>query len=146
MADSTSAGSSGADLPSTLSEHPAFCASAANRAVTPPTTDLDGSNQTPKEPTWNSSSYFAPSSRDFQSEGPRPDSPAQAAHGARTGAEILRRLSLVQPVKPQSLDIDPREVHPGLQLSGGVISATFAVPYSFKHRFGADWVSHIFAR
>lgn len=88
-------------------------------------------------PQWNANSYFAPK------DGPRPESPTEAAAGARSGEDLLRRLSLIgDPVgKPDLADVDPRAAHPGLNLSGGVISATFCVPYQIGYSPGLDWVS-----
>jgi trehalose 6-phosphate synthase/phosphatase len=70
-------------------------------------------------------------------------SPAQAASGASSGPELLRRLSLVggahlTPTTPVS---NPMADHPGLQLTGRIISATFCIPYRVVHHPGADWVS-----
>jgi len=90
---------------------------------------------------WNANSYFAPreDSAAPSSKNP-PDSPSQAAAGARTGAELLRRLSLVDIIKPEVADSDPRAVHPSLNLTGRLISATFAIPHALTFRGGADWV------
>ena len=38
------------------------------------------------------------------------------------------------------VEIDPRTAHPGLHLSGNVISATFTIPYKIGYNAGADWV------
>ena len=46
--------------------------------------------------------------------------------------DLLRRMSIKQPE-------DPREAHPGLKLTGNVISATFAMPRSITFN-GNDWV------
>src|SRR5215469_9791532 len=53
-----------------------------------------------------------------------PQSPSEASASAKTGRELLRRLSL-----QDRADLDPRAVHPSLNLSGSIISATFCVPY-----------------
>lgn len=73
-------------------------------------------------------------------------SPMEAASGAKTNHEVLRRMSLSTPGinRRESLslsEIDPRAAYPGLNLSGGIISATFCIPHSLKYRKGADWVS-----
>ena len=64
--------------------------------------------------------------------------------GAQDGHEILRRLSMSSGAQSrQSLsDTDPVAANPSLGLSGGVISATFCIPYSVEYRKGADraWV------
>jgi trehalose 6-phosphate synthase/phosphatase len=93
-----------------------------------------------KTPHWNANSYFAPRQPSAQTSTERPDSPTEVAKGARTGAELLRRLSLVNSVtQPEAMDIDPQVSHPGLRLSGNVISATVCIPYSVGMRFGGDW-------
>jgi trehalose 6-phosphate synthase/phosphatase len=72
-------------------------------------------------------------------------SPSDAAAGAKTNNEILRRMSLSSPGlqrKDSLLDVDPRAANPTLGLSGGVISATFCIPHSLLHRKNLDWVSH----
>lgn len=86
-------------------------------------------------PQWNANSYFAP-----KDEG-RASSPTEVAAGARSGEELLRKLSLMQdPSYKQDLaDVDPRAAHPGLNLSGRIISATFAVPYNIGFSPGNDW-------
>ncbi|KAF2268425.1 hypothetical protein CC78DRAFT_551295 [Lojkania enalia] len=87
-------------------------------------------------PQWNANSYFSP-----KEEG-RAESPAEAAAGAQTGDELLKRLSLIPDKAAEGkdlADLDPRAAHPGLNLSGRVISATFTVPYNVKYSPGADW-------
>ena len=66
-------------------------------------------------------------------------SPVDIAKGARSGKELLRRLSLVDSRGAESLDVDPRTAHPGLRLSGNVISATFCIPYQLTHGPGGEW-------
>lgn len=71
-------------------------------------------------------------------------SPSDAASGAKSHHEILRRMSLSSPGlqrKDSLVDVDPRAANPSLGLSGGVISATFCIPHSLQLRSGADWVS-----
>lgn len=66
----------------------------------------------------------------------------QAATGARTGEDLLRRLSLTgSQSKPDLGGIDPRTAHPGLGLSGNILSATFAVPYKVGYTASGEWVS-----
>ncbi|KAL5323069.1 hypothetical protein ACEPPN_007597 [Leptodophora sp. 'Broadleaf-Isolate-01'] len=69
-------------------------------------------------------------------------SPSDAAAGATSNHEILRRMSLNagQQRRDSLADIDPRAANPSLNLSGGVISATFCIPHSLKYRKGADWI------
>lgn len=70
-------------------------------------------------------------------------SPSEAASGAKSNQEILRRMSFAGPrERRESLsDVDPRAAHPSLGLSGGLISATFCIPHSLRFRKGADWVT-----
>jgi trehalose 6-phosphate synthase/phosphatase len=71
-----------------------------------------------------------------------PMSPADAASGATSGPELLRRLSLIggAHLTPATPVIDPRADHPGLQLTGRIISASLCIPYKVAHQAGADWV------
>lgn len=68
-----------------------------------------------------------------------PSSAQEAANGAKNGEDILRRLSLTGS-KPDFDSIDPRTAHPGLGLSGNIISATFAVPYKVGYTTSGEWV------
>jgi trehalose 6-phosphate synthase/phosphatase len=70
-------------------------------------------------------------------------SPTEAASGATSNRDILRRMSLTGGRKRTHsiAEIDPRAANPTLSLSGGIISATFCIPYSLQYRKGADWVS-----
>lgn len=71
-----------------------------------------------------------------------PMSPADAASGATSGPELLRRLSLIggAHLTPATPVIDPRADYPGLQLTGRIISASLCIPYKVAHQAGADWV------
>jgi trehalose 6-phosphate synthase/phosphatase len=72
-------------------------------------------------------------------------SPSDAASGARSHHDILRRMSLSSQTQQRHdslADVDPRAANPSLALSGGVISATFCIPHSLQLRSGADWVSN----
>jgi trehalose 6-phosphate synthase/phosphatase len=70
-------------------------------------------------------------------------SPSEAAAGAASGHDILRRMSLTgnRQRKDSLSNIDPRVANPSLSLSGSVISATFCIPHSLQYRKGSDWVS-----
>lgn len=57
-----------------------------------------------------------------------------------SGQELLRRLSLTGYASPMSPEIDPRSQHPGLKLSGRLISAAFCIPYKVHHQAGSNWV------
>lgn len=130
--------------------HPALHPSITNVPVTPAFdgVDVDESPemQTPTQdsqpsgPQWNANSYFAPR------EGTKaPDSPTRFASGARSPADLLRRLSLIDGNRPTIPEVDPREAHPGLHLSGGIISATFCIPHSVGFNSGSAWVRTLFA-
>ena len=69
-------------------------------------------------------------------------SPTEAAHGASSGQEILRRMSLAggRARSESIVDLDPKSSNPALGLSGGIISATFCIPHSLRYRKGQDWV------
>lgn len=66
-------------------------------------------------------------------------SPVEVARKASSGRDLLRRLSLASE-SPMLPEIDPREEHPGLNLSGRLISATFCIPYKLNFQSGSDWV------
>lgn len=77
---------------------------------------------------------------DSDSDSSSPATPEQAAKHSHSGKELLRRLSLVG-VSPQEIpETDPRELYPGLRLSGRIISAAFCMPYKLYFKSGSDWV------
>ncbi|KAF1963334.1 hypothetical protein CC80DRAFT_397352 [Byssothecium circinans] len=135
------------------SDHPALQPSVTNVPVTPGVhlagqsayIDPTATEESPKltfdpntaspGPSWNANSYFAPKGESS------PSSPAEVAAGAKSREELLRRFSLVKEpsFKEDLADVDPRAAHPNLNLSGRVISATFAVPYSIGYDEGKDW-------
>jgi trehalose 6-phosphate synthase/phosphatase len=94
-----------------------------------------------EQPTEDAESYFN------EAQKASPDSPTQAAAGARTSEELLRRLSLppggaiVREVK----SYNPRSRYSSLNLSGRIISATFVLPFSLKLSEGGNWVCHFYA-
>jgi trehalose 6-phosphate synthase/phosphatase len=94
-------------------------------------------DKTSPGPSWSANSYFSPKQED------RAASPTEAAAGAKSGEELLRRLSGVQDpsasYKQDLADVDPRAAHPELNLSGRVISATFTVPYNVAYAPGQDF-------
>ncbi|KAF2687925.1 glycosyltransferase family 20 protein [Lentithecium fluviatile CBS 122367] len=152
MAPPATRPSQGSPEPVEDDTHPALHPSVTNVPVTPgvhlaghsayfePESDqntklpFDPENVTPG-PQWNANSYFAPK------EEAQAGSPTEAAAGARSGEELLRKLSVIKdPTFKQDLaDVDPRAAHPALNLSGRVISATFAVPYNLGYSPGNDW-------
>lgn len=93
---------------------------------------------TDNTPQWNAN-YIAPTT---PSKARRPSSPSEAAAGATSPKDILRRLSLASQGTQQSeaTGVDPREAHPQLGLSGNVISATFCVPYKINYASSGGWV------
>jgi trehalose 6-phosphate synthase/phosphatase len=131
--------------PEPIEPHPALHPSITSVPVTPGVHlaghsayfEPEVSAETPStgNPSWNPNSYFSP-----KADGP-PESPTEAAAGARSGQDLLRRLSLIPDpsFKKELADLDPRAAHPGLNLSGRVISATFALPYSIGHTHDKDW-------
>lgn len=66
--------------------------------------------------------------------------PSTGRRRMSSGQELLRRLSLTGDASPMSPEIDPRSQHPGLKLSGRLISAAFCIPYKVYHQSGSDWV------
>ncbi|GAB1196081.1 glycosyltransferase family 20-domain-containing protein [Aspergillus pseudonomiae] len=85
-------------------------------------------------------SYFAvaPGERaSSESSNATPTTPAQAAKDVRSRIELLRRLSLRE--TPKVLEEDLRQQHPGLRLSGRIISAAFCIPYKVYYRRGSYW-------
>lgn len=77
---------------------------------------------------------------DGDADASSPATPERAAKHSRSGKELLRRLSLVG-VSPQEIpETDPRELYPGLRLSGRIISAAFCMPYKLYFNSGSDWV------
>jgi hypothetical protein len=93
----------------------------------------------------DSQSYFTHDISKLQQPMAQPSSaqsPSEAASGAKSNRDILRRMSLAGgPKRQDSLnDIDPRAAFSSLGLSGGIISATFCIPHSLQYRKGADWV------
>lgn len=66
-------------------------------------------------------------------------SETKPAGRASSGVDLLRRLSLTSD-SPMSPETDPRTQHPGLHLSGRLISAAFCIPYKLNFRSGSDWV------
>jgi len=102
----------------------------------PPVNVVEGTKQHNEDPSWNSNSCFV--SRKTGASEPY----SEAAKGARTGEELLGRLSLgPEAFKKRDLaDIDPRAAHPNLHLSGQIISVTFCVPYDIGFAPDVVWV------
>ncbi|KAJ5738284.1 Trehalose-phosphatase [Penicillium malachiteum] len=86
-------------------------------------------------------SYFA-SISGASTEGLDPSdvsAPEDSQRRNSSGQDLLRRLSLVGQSSPVLPDVDPRVQHPGLKLSGRVISAAFCIPYKLHHKADSDW-------
>jgi trehalose 6-phosphate synthase/phosphatase len=118
------------------SGHPCLQPSVVNVPVTPgihpgeyeyESPENNGGNQSP-------TSYFSPARR----RGVMAQSPSEAASGATSNREILRRMSLTG--QDPMIEADPRAANPSLGLSGGIISATFCIPHALHYRKGSDWV------
>lgn len=128
--------------------HPALHPSVTNVPVTPgsftevKTEEPESLSEKPLQaddgPQWNAKSYFAPKDGEERSS-----SPTEMAAGARSGDELLRRLSLPGQSGPgqSQHDIDPMAAHPNLGLSGGIISATICMPYDIGFVPGGEWVN-----
>ncbi|PGH12587.1 trehalose-phosphatase [Helicocarpus griseus UAMH5409] len=71
--------------------------------------------------------------------GKYPENPTEAARGVKSGADLLRRLSLIDSSKPAPPSAEPRAGHPGLHLTGRIISAAFCIPYKLGIQPGEDW-------
>ncbi|KAF2457515.1 glycosyltransferase family 20-domain-containing protein [Lineolata rhizophorae] len=136
--------------------HPALRNSVTDVPVTPGVTTGGGSSYTqPKDvkfaeertqspdqlnthdstaPQWNANWSF-PQAR------ARPRSPTEAARGARSAEDLLRRLSIDSDPKKKNelVDLGPKTAYPGLHLSGRVLSATTCVPYDLGFAPGVDW-------
>lgn len=111
---------------------------------TKPITQAFSEGDVDKSPTSRpTTSYFSLPHNSEAHEGNEPpavpSSPVEIAKGARSGRELLRRLSLVDSYGTESMDIDPRTAHPGLRLSGNIISATFAIPFQLAHDPKGGW-------
>ena len=104
--------------------------------------DANAAGQEPKDISndsklWNINPHLVPRAK------VAPESPSEAAAGARTGEELLRRLSLgPESYRKQDLaNPDPRAGHPNLHLSGSIISAAFCVPYDIGFAPDVEWAS-----
>ena len=83
--------------------------------------------------TWNAN-YFP---QDATPKDRRLSSTAKTAAGARSPEELLRRFSIAP--KDRVVE-DPRKIHPSLDLTGKLISATFCVPYKIGYCPNGEWV------
>jgi trehalose 6-phosphate synthase/phosphatase len=87
-------------------------------------------------PSWSANSYFSnKQTQDHAGE------QTEKVAGAQTAGEVKSKLGdTANPeAKVDLADVDPRAAHPNLNLSGRVISATFAIPYAIGYSQGNDW-------
>lgn len=93
----------------------------------------------------NASSYFA-NIPGTKAEGldasDLPPNPEQTGDRENSGQDILRRLSLVGESSPVLPEVDPKTQHPGLKLSGRLISAAFCIPYKLHFKADSEWVCY----
>lgn len=124
--------------------HPALSPSVTRVPVTPAinyrghpslTQSPEQVNSGPSQPQWNANSYFSPHDVADTSS-----SPSRAVSGAKSSKDLLRRLSLIDNDRPATPEIDPRVAYPGLNLSGGIISAAFCLPHALGFESGQNWV------
>lgn len=104
--------------------------------------DSDGNfvdQQNPSAPSNAQDSSSAPVGAENGPSQPSPVSPSEAAKGASSGRELLRRLSLMGSKVAPSTMTRPEE-HADLRLSGRIISAAFCIPYKLRFRTGLKWV------
>jgi len=118
--------------------HPGLRPSLVNVPVTPGINLGEYSSDSSTRPTTSYFSHDISKLRETMAQ-----SPTEAASGAKSNHEILRRMSLTGGrARSASLtELDPRAANPTLGLSGGIISATFCIPHSLQYRKGAEWVS-----
>ncbi|EFQ95035.1 hypothetical protein PTT_07071 [Pyrenophora teres f. teres 0-1] len=141
-------------LESRMSAHPALHPDVTNVPVTPgvhlsgKTAYFDekntkNTNNLPFDPetatpgpSWSANSYFS-----NQQRADHASASTEQAAGAQSGEEAYGKSKNTQGPdgKHDLADLDPRAAHPGLNLSGRVISATFAIPYTIGYSPGNDW-------
>ncbi|KAH8724498.1 glycosyltransferase family 20-domain-containing protein [Phaeosphaeriaceae sp. PMI808] len=86
-------------------------------------------------PSWSANSYFADKQIVNATPAPEVAADAPSTNGnAKKSSEIPGSTS-----KHDLADVDPRAAYPGLNLSGRIISVTFAIPYDLKYSQGKDW-------
>lgn len=104
-----------------------------------PSLDVDGKHQTDSD----TPSYFAntPGAKTGSLDPSEMTSmPSDTGGQASSGQDLLRRLSLTGEASPMSPEVDPCAQHPGLKLSGRLISAAFCIPYKLYFQSESDWV------
>lgn len=126
-------------LASTQSIHPGRRPSLVNIPVTP---GILVGEYDPTSPSESSSYFFVnPSGATslWNSMAQTPEAPT----GAQSDKGGLHTMGQAADARQDEVERDPRSENPALNLSGGMISATFCIPYSLQHRKGADWVSSL---
>lgn len=88
------------------------------------------------EPSASSDSYFQGAIT------PRQDTALVKSDDVKTPQGLLDKLSLSKTQSPRgdSRQSDPKSAHSNLNLSGGIISATFVVPFTVKSIKDSGWV------
>lgn len=124
--------------------HPGQRASIVNVPVTPGIHLGEYASDESKSSNRPGTSYFSQNVSKLRTS--MAQSPTEAASGAQSGKEILRRMSLHKRADAAATmaNVDPREANPTLGLSGGLISATFCIPHKVHHRKGSEWVRNTF--
>ncbi|KKK14428.1 putative alpha,alpha-trehalose-phosphate synthase subunit Tps2 [Aspergillus rambellii] len=92
-----------------------------------------------REPALPDSPVFVAGDKEISraSDTASPSTPSQAANHAKSGSDLLRRLSLSQAPPLRASDI--RAQHPNLNLTGRIISAASCIPYKLYYRPGGEW-------
>ncbi|KAH7409980.1 alpha,alpha-trehalose-phosphate synthase-like protein subunit Tps2 [Phaeosphaeria sp. MPI-PUGE-AT-0046c] len=136
------------------SEHPALHPSVTNVPVTPGVhltgqsayidpVEAESDSHLPFDPekaapgpSWSANSYFSDKQvADKAGPAKKPSTSASAAKETDNKASTIQ----IEESKHDLADVDPRAAHPGLNLSGRIITATFAVPYNIGYSPGKDW-------
>lgn len=131
------------------SEKPPLAGPRANSS----TLDAAGDRSVVATPSWDNkpplentdaTPPFIPLLGDSDNAADKPGVPASAVSGAESGQELLHRLSLVDGTRPAAQEELPQQEHPGLYLTGRVISATFCIPYKLGFHPNSDepWVRY----
>jgi trehalose 6-phosphate synthase/phosphatase len=108
------------------SDHPALHPSITNVPVTP------GVHLT------GASAYIDPNTTDSEDKA-TPGASGNANSYFADKQPAVKGATQNEAGKPDLADVDPRAAYPELNLSGRLISATFAVPYNIGYSKGNDW-------
>lgn len=69
------------------------------------------------------------------------DTPPDAVNHAKSGSELLRRLSLKEVLTMRATDF--QQQYSSLSLTGRIISVAFCIPHKLYFRAGEDWVRFV---